>query len=138
MLINTAARDSLNQQLVSLRDKTLWAFDPAQVKSLKLRIDKTQVALESTGPNAWRQAGKPAFRVRSDRVVQLLGAASGGPDQDFPRGSQGLEGRGPGPPGQNRSHPGDSQGRRNPVPGDHRDRSPKSMPVWGPRARLSG
>ena len=39
----------MNQQVLSLRDKTLWAFDPTQIKSIQIRTDKTKVDLEKTG-----------------------------------------------------------------------------------------
>jgi hypothetical protein len=72
LLVAAGVRDSLDQQLESLRDKTLWAFDPGQVKSVQLRTAKTQVDLDQTGAGAWRWAGRPDFRVRPDRVAQLL------------------------------------------------------------------
>lgn len=72
LTITSMARDSLNQQLLNLRDKTLWAFEPGQVKSIKIRTDKTQVNLEKNDAGAWRWTGKPNFRLRPDRVAQLL------------------------------------------------------------------
>lgn len=71
LLIAAGVRDSLDQPLDTLRDKTLWAFDPGQVKSVKLRTDKTEVNLEKRGAT-WTWMGRPDFRVRSDRVEQML------------------------------------------------------------------
>jgi len=70
-LIAINVRSSLDQQLEALRDKTLWAFDPGQVKSVKIRTEKTQVNLDKSG-SAWTWVGRPNFRVRADRVEQLL------------------------------------------------------------------
>lgn len=82
-VINTGARESLNQQVLSLRDKTLWAFDPTQVKSIKIRIDKTVVDLEKTG--AWRWVGRADYKVRADRVEELLRQLQRAQIIDFPR-----------------------------------------------------
>ena len=71
LLIAAGVRDSLDQPLDSLRDKTLWAFAPDQVKSVKLRTDKNEVNLEKHD-TTWTWVGRPNFRVRADRVEQLL------------------------------------------------------------------
>jgi hypothetical protein len=71
LMISTGTREALNQQAASLRDKTLWAFDPAQVKSIKIKIDKTLVDLEKTGGD-WRWVGRAGYKVRADRVGELL------------------------------------------------------------------
>jgi hypothetical protein len=71
LLIAAGVRDSLDQPLDSLRDKTLWAFDPDRVKSVKLRSEKAEANLEKRGAT-WTWTGRPNFRVRSDRVEQLL------------------------------------------------------------------
>jgi hypothetical protein len=72
LLVASGVRDSLDQQLETLRDKTLWSFDPGQVKAVRLRTGKTPVDLEKTEAGAWRWVGRPNFRVRGDRVEQLL------------------------------------------------------------------
>ena len=72
LLVAAGVRDALDQPLDALRDKTLWAFDPGQVKSLQLRTAKTQVSLAKTAAGTWRWEGRPDFRVRPDRVEQLL------------------------------------------------------------------
>ncbi len=72
LVISIQSKDVLDQPLTSLRDKTLLASNPDQVKSLKIRTDKTRVELEKTGAAAWRWVGRPDFRVRADRVDQLL------------------------------------------------------------------
>lgn len=82
-MISAGAREDLNQQATGLRDKTLWAFDPAQVKSIKIRIDKALVDLEKTG-GAWRWVGRGDFKVRSDRVEELLQQLKGARIIDFP------------------------------------------------------
>ena len=72
LLVAPGVRDSLDQKLETLRDKTLWSFDPGQVKAVRLRTGKTQVNLEKTEAGAWRWVGRPNLRVRPDRVEQLL------------------------------------------------------------------
>ncbi len=72
LLISTGSKDSLDRTIQALRDKTLLSFRINDVKALKLRSGKTQVDLEKTGPQVWRWAGRPDFRVRSDQVESLL------------------------------------------------------------------
>lgn len=72
LLIATGFKDSLDQQLTALRDKTLWPFKPAEVKALKIKTEKVEVNLEKTDANTWRWVGRTGFRVRADRVAQLL------------------------------------------------------------------
>ena len=84
LVINTGARESLNQQLLSLRDKTLWPFDPTQIKSIQIRTDKTKVDLEKTGAGAWRWVGRADYKVRADRVEELLRQLQRARIIDFP------------------------------------------------------
>jgi hypothetical protein len=70
--ISMGSKDSLDRQLLALRDKTLLAFITGEVKGLKVKGPKTAVALEQTGPRTWRWVGRPDFRVRGDRVEKLL------------------------------------------------------------------
>jgi hypothetical protein len=70
--ISMGSKDSLDRQLLALRDKTLLAFITGEVKGLKVKGPKTAVALEQTGPQTWRWVGRPDFRVRGDRVEKLL------------------------------------------------------------------
>jgi len=84
LVISTGAREALNQQALSLRDKTLWAFDPAQVKSIQIRTDKTKVDLEKTGAAAWRWVGRADYKVRPDRVEELLRQLKQARIIDFP------------------------------------------------------
>ena len=98
LIIPMAVKDSLDQQLTALRNKSLWAFDPAQVKSLKIRMDKTQVDLEKTGATAWRWVGRPNFRVRADRVDQLLSQLSEAQITAFPPAPKDLKAAGLAPP----------------------------------------
>jgi hypothetical protein len=72
LTISTGSKDSLDRQLLALRDKTLLAFIIGEVKGLRVKTPKTTVALEKTGPQTWRWAGRPDFRVRGDRVEKLL------------------------------------------------------------------
>jgi hypothetical protein len=83
LLINRSSKHDLEPNLSALRDKTLWPFNPAQVKSLKIHASKTQVSLEKSGPQAWRREGRPDFRVRSDRVQFLLRQLSEAQIMDF-------------------------------------------------------
>ena len=52
-IIAPGARDSLNLQLLALRDRNLWAFNADQVKSLRIRNDQNQVDLEKGSGNTW-------------------------------------------------------------------------------------
>ena len=72
LTISAGSKDSLDRQLLALRDKTLLAFIAGEVKGLKVKTPKTKVALEKTGPQTWRWVGRPDFRVRGDRVEKLV------------------------------------------------------------------
>ncbi len=72
LTISIGSKDSLDRQLLALRDKTLLAFISGEVKGLKLKTPKTAVVLEQSGPQTWRWQGRPDFRVRGDRVEKLL------------------------------------------------------------------
>jgi Domain of unknown function (DUF4340) len=72
LTISAGSKDSLDRQLLALRDKTLLAFIAGEVKGLRIKSRKITVDLEKTGPQAWRWVGRPDFRVRGDRVEKLL------------------------------------------------------------------
>jgi hypothetical protein len=72
LTISTGSKDSLDRQLLALRDKTLLAYSVGEVKGLRVKGPKTSVVLEKTGPQTWRQEGHPDFRVRGDRVEKFL------------------------------------------------------------------
>ena len=72
LTISAGSKDSLDRQLLALRDKTLLAFIIGEVKGLRVKGPKTAVALEKTGPQTWGWVGRPDFRVRGDRVWKLL------------------------------------------------------------------
>jgi hypothetical protein len=72
LMISEGSKDSLDRQLLALRDKTLLAFVAAEVKGLKIVTGKNAVNLEKTGPQAWRWAGRPDFKVRGDNVAKLV------------------------------------------------------------------
>jgi hypothetical protein len=72
LMISQGSKDSLDRQLLALRDKTLLAFIVGEVKGLKIVTGKTTVDLEQTGPSTWRWVGRPDFRVRGDKVEKLL------------------------------------------------------------------
>ncbi len=84
LMISTGAREALNQQVLSLRDKTLWAFDPTQVKSIKIRIDKTAVDLEKAEAGDWRWVGRAGYKVRGERVGELLQQLQRAQIMEFP------------------------------------------------------
>jgi hypothetical protein len=86
-IIATGARDSLNLQLLALRDRNLWAFKPDQVKSLRIRNDQNQVDLEKGNGNTWRWVGRPEMRLSSPRMEQLLQELSGAQVTEFPAAS---------------------------------------------------
>jgi hypothetical protein len=72
LTISMGSKDSLDRQLLALRDKTLLPFIMGEVKGLRVKSPKTLVALEQTGPQTWVWVGRPDFRVRGDRVEKLL------------------------------------------------------------------
>jgi hypothetical protein len=72
LLISSGSKDSLDQALPALRDKTLLTFNPGEVKALKIKTGKTLVDLEKTGAQTWRWSGRQDFKVRADRVEALL------------------------------------------------------------------
>jgi hypothetical protein len=72
LTISTGSKDSLDRQLLALRDKALLSFIASEVKGFRVKRPKTTVALEKTGPQTWRWVGRPDFRVRGDRVEKLL------------------------------------------------------------------
>ena len=72
LTISAGGKDSLDRQLLALRDKTLLAFIAGEVKGLRVKTPKTKVALEKTGPQTWRWVGRSDFRVRGDRVEKLV------------------------------------------------------------------
>lgn len=91
LLIAAGIRDSLDQPLDTLRDKTLWAIDPSQVKSFKIRTGKTQVSLAKSDAGTWRWEGRPDFLVRPDRVEQLLRRLSEARITGFPPAPKDLQ-----------------------------------------------
>jgi hypothetical protein len=70
--ISMGSKDSLDRQLLALRDKTLLPFIMGEVKGLRVKGPKTEVALSKTGPQTWAWVERPDFRVRGDRVEKLL------------------------------------------------------------------
>ncbi len=72
LMITVGSKDSLDRNLLALRDKILLAFISDEVKGLKIKTGKTEVDLEKTGPLTWRWVGRPDFKVRGDRVDRLL------------------------------------------------------------------
>jgi hypothetical protein len=72
LMVSQGSKDSLDRQVLALRDKTLLAFITDEVKGLKIVTGKTTVDLEKTGPSSWRWVGRPDFRVRGDKVEKLL------------------------------------------------------------------
>ncbi|HZK14836.1 MAG TPA: DUF4340 domain-containing protein, partial [Desulfobaccales bacterium] len=72
LTISMGSKDSLDRQLLALRDKILLPFIMGEVKGLKVKSPKTATALSKTGPQTWGWVGRPDFRVRGDRVEKLL------------------------------------------------------------------
>jgi hypothetical protein len=72
LMISVGSKDSLDRQLLALRDKTLLAFITSEVKGLQIKTGKTSADLEKTGPQTWRWVGRPHFRVRGDRVEKFI------------------------------------------------------------------
>ncbi len=54
------------------------------MKAIKIRTDKTEVDLEKSGAGAWRWVGRADFRVRADRVEELLRQLKQARITDFP------------------------------------------------------
>jgi hypothetical protein len=71
-MITRGSKDTLDRQLLALRDKTLLAFISREAQGLKIKTGKTQVDLKKTGPQTWVWVGRPDFKVRGDRVEKLL------------------------------------------------------------------
>jgi hypothetical protein len=72
LTISMGSKDSLDRQLLALRDKILLSFIMGEVKGLKVKSPKSTTALSKTGPQTWVWVGQPDFRVRGDRVEKLL------------------------------------------------------------------
>ena len=72
LTISMGSKDSLDRQLLALRDKILLPFIMGEVKGLTVKSAKTATALSMTGPQTWVWVGRPDFRVRGDRVEKLL------------------------------------------------------------------
>jgi hypothetical protein len=72
LMITRGSKDTLDRQLLALRDKTLLAFISGEVKGLKIKRGKIAADLEKTNDQTWRWVGRPDFKVRSDRVEKLL------------------------------------------------------------------
>jgi hypothetical protein len=72
LTITVGSKDSLDRQLLALRDKTLLAFVSTEVKGLKIKTSKTTADLEKAGPQTWRWVGRSHFRVRGDRVEKFI------------------------------------------------------------------
>jgi hypothetical protein len=70
--ISMGSKDSLDRQLLALRDKILLPFVLGEVKGLKVKGPKIEAALSMTGPQTWGWVERPDFRVRGDRVEKLL------------------------------------------------------------------
>jgi hypothetical protein len=72
LMISQGSKDSLDRQLLALRDKNLLTFVTGEVKGLKIISGKTKVDLEKTGPANWRWVGRPDLKVRGDKVDKLV------------------------------------------------------------------
>lgn len=72
MIISSADKQSLDRSLTALRDKTLFAFSPDKIKTVKIHLGTLQVNLERTAPDAWKWQGREQVKVRADRVDSLL------------------------------------------------------------------
>jgi hypothetical protein len=83
LLISSANKDSLDRTLPVLRDKTLLAFLPEEVKGLKIKSGQIRVDLEKAGTPAWRWVGRENFKVRSDRVDSWLRQLHGAKIREF-------------------------------------------------------
>lgn len=83
LLISAGDKISLDRSLTALRDKTLWAFRPDKVKSLRIKNGHTTVQLDNAGPQTWRWLGREGLKVRADRVESLLRLFHAARVQDF-------------------------------------------------------
>lgn len=73
LIINPGNKSSLDRPLADLRDKTIFAYTPAQVKSLQIKIGAAApVPLEKAASGSWSWKGREKFPVREDRVEELL------------------------------------------------------------------
>jgi hypothetical protein len=71
LIIKTADKESLDRSLVDLRNRALFNFAADQVKSLKVKINSTQVALEKKD-RSWTWAGHENVKIDKDRLERLL------------------------------------------------------------------
>ncbi len=73
LVINPGNKESLDRPLADLRDKTIFTYAPAKVKSLQIKIGAAAaVQLQQEAPGSWRWAGREKLPVRGDRVEELL------------------------------------------------------------------
>lgn len=72
LVISTGNKSSLDRNLASLRDKTIFTYAPDKAKSLTVKTGSATVRLEKTGAGSWRWLGREEFPVRGDRVEELL------------------------------------------------------------------
>lgn len=73
LTINSGNKSSLDRPLADLRDKTIFAYVPAKVKSLQIKIGTAApVQLEKAASGSWTWKGREKFLVRADRVEELL------------------------------------------------------------------
>jgi hypothetical protein len=71
VLIDAAAKDTLDRPLSALRNRILFDFSPEQVKALRVKIGANQVALEKKD-NSWTIVGREPFKIYPDRLERLL------------------------------------------------------------------
>lgn len=71
LLIDTAAKETLDRPLADLRNRALFDFTAEQVKALRVKTGSTQVVLEKKD-GAWTLVGREPFKIYPDRLERLL------------------------------------------------------------------
>jgi hypothetical protein len=73
LVIDTGSKESLDRPEKELRDKTLFAYTPEKVNSLRLKTPGApEVQLDKVDAKSWRWVGREKFPVRGDRVEELI------------------------------------------------------------------
>jgi len=70
-IIQSFDKESLDRNLTSLRDKTIFTFDPAKVTALALKTPTVKMTL-SRAAEKWSAAEDPKAQLREDKVAAFL------------------------------------------------------------------
>jgi hypothetical protein len=71
LIIDAAAKESLDRSLSDLRNRALFDFSADKVKVLRVKTGSSQVVLEKKG-NSWTWVGRENVKIYPDRLERLL------------------------------------------------------------------